>query len=143
MDEIDAIASNGGLARGVPTGFTELDEVTNGLHPGQMIIVAAGPGSGNRPWDWISCGRARSSTGWPASSSRLEMSKSEIIMRLLSAEAKIKLGDMRSGQMSDHDWTRLARRIERNQRGAAVHRRLAEPDDDGDPRQSAAAEAEG
>ena len=42
MDEIDAIASNGGLARGVPTGFTELDDVTNGLHPGQMIIVAAG-----------------------------------------------------------------------------------------------------
>src|ERR1700760_90591 len=46
MDEIDAIASSGGLARGVPTGFTELDEVTNGLHPGQMIIVAARPGVG-------------------------------------------------------------------------------------------------
>ena len=46
MDEIDAIASNGGLARGVPTGFVELDEVTNGLHPGQMIVVAARPGMG-------------------------------------------------------------------------------------------------
>ncbi len=46
MDEIDAIASNGGVSRGVPTGFTELDEVTNGLHPGQMIIVAARPGVG-------------------------------------------------------------------------------------------------
>jgi replicative DNA helicase len=46
MDEIDAIASNGGISRGVPTGFTELDEVTNGLHPGQMIIVAARPGVG-------------------------------------------------------------------------------------------------
>src|SRR4029077_21012150 len=46
MDEIDAIASNGGLARGVPTGFVELDEVTNGLHPGQMIIIAARPGVG-------------------------------------------------------------------------------------------------
>src|ERR1700744_1080094 len=45
-DEIDAIASNGGLARGVPTGFTELDEVTNGLHSGQMVIVAARPGVG-------------------------------------------------------------------------------------------------
>ena len=70
MDEIDAIASNGALARGVPTGFTELDEVTNGLHPGQMIIVAARPGVGNRLSDWTSCGRVRSSTGWPASSSR-------------------------------------------------------------------------
>ena len=46
MDEIDAIASSGGISRGVPTGFTELDEVTNGLHPGQMIIVAARPGVG-------------------------------------------------------------------------------------------------
>jgi replicative DNA helicase len=46
MDEIDAIASQGGLARGVPTGFLELDEVTNGLHPGQMIVVAARPGVG-------------------------------------------------------------------------------------------------
>ncbi|WP_144208474.1 replicative DNA helicase [Mycobacterium tilburgii] len=46
MDEIDAIASGGGIAHGVPTGFTELDEVTNGLHPGQMIIVAARPGVG-------------------------------------------------------------------------------------------------
>lgn len=46
MDEIDAIASQGGMARGVPTGFTELDEVTNGLHPGQMIVIAARPGMG-------------------------------------------------------------------------------------------------
>ena len=46
MDEIDAIASQGGMSRGVPTGFVELDEVTNGLHPGQMIIVAARPGVG-------------------------------------------------------------------------------------------------
>jgi replicative DNA helicase len=41
----------------------------------------------------------------------LEMSKTEIVMRLLSAEAKIKLGDMRSGKMTDDDWTKLARRM--------------------------------
>ena len=46
MDEIDSIASRGGISLGVPTGFSELDEVTNGLHPGQMIIVAARPGVG-------------------------------------------------------------------------------------------------
>jgi replicative DNA helicase len=46
MDELDDLATNGGMARGVPTGFTELDEVTNGLHPGQMITVAARPGVG-------------------------------------------------------------------------------------------------
>ncbi|SOJ52535.1 Replicative DNA helicase [Mycobacterium simulans] len=252
MDEIDAIASNGGLARGVPTGFTELDEVTNGLHPGQMIIVAARPGVGKAlalntplptPSGWttmgdvavgdelldadgrptrvvaatevmlghpcyeitfsdgtvivadaqhqwptghgirtsaqLRCGRDTSAPAGSGHAGRrtavlapvlridavrrvpsvavrcvqvdnperlylagrgmvpthnstlgldfmrscsikhrlasvifsLEMSKSEIVMRLLSAEAKIKLSDMRSGRMNDDDWTRLARRM--------------------------------
>ncbi len=255
MDEIDAIASSGGMSRGVPTGFTELDEVTNGLHPGQMIIVAARPGVGKAlaldtplptPAGWttmgdvavgdvlldadglstrvvaatevllgrpcyeiefsdgtvvvadamhqwptcrgirrsaqLRCGldtvaAAGSITGHAQRGSTalmapvlqvdsvrrvdsvpvrcvqvdnaahlylagrgmvpthnstlgldfmrscsikhrmasvifsLEMSKSEIVMRLLSAEAKIKLSDMRSGRMNDDDWTRLARRM--------------------------------
>lgn len=46
MDELDDLTTCGGLARGVPTGFAELDELTNGLHPGQMITVAARPGVG-------------------------------------------------------------------------------------------------
>ncbi len=46
MDEIDAISSRGGTALGVPTGFAELDQVTNGLHPGQMVIVAGRPAMG-------------------------------------------------------------------------------------------------
>ena len=46
MDEIDSIASRGGISTGVPTGFSDLDEVTNGLHPGQMIIIAARPAMG-------------------------------------------------------------------------------------------------
>jgi replicative DNA helicase len=111
MDEIDAIASSGGLARGVPTGFSELDEVTNGLHPGQMIIVAARPGVGKSTLG-LDLMRSCSIKHRLASVIfSLEMSKSEIVMRLLSAEAKIKLADMRSGRMSDEDWTRLARRM--------------------------------
>jgi replicative DNA helicase len=46
LDEIDAIASRGGASAGVPTGFVDLDAVTNGLHPGQMVIIAARPGIG-------------------------------------------------------------------------------------------------
>jgi replicative DNA helicase len=111
MDEIDAIASSGGLARGVPTGFTELDDVTNGLHPGQMIIVAARPGVGKSTLglDFMRSCSIRHRMASVIFS--LEMSKSEIVMRLLSAEAKIQLSDMRSGRMNDDDWTRLARRM--------------------------------
>lgn len=46
MDELDTLSTNGGMASGVPTGFTDLDELTNGLHPGQMVTVAARPGVG-------------------------------------------------------------------------------------------------
>jgi replicative DNA helicase len=46
MDEIDAIASRGGTSLGIPTGFADFEAVTNGLHPGQMIIIAARPGIG-------------------------------------------------------------------------------------------------
>lgn len=111
MDEIDAIASAGGISKGVPTGFTDLDEITNGLHPGQMIIVAARPGVGKSTigMDFLrSCSIKHQ---MPSVIFSLEMSKTEIVMRLLSAEAKIKLGDMRAGRMSDDDWTRLARRM--------------------------------
>ena len=111
MDEIDAIASNGGLARGVPTGFTELDDLTNGLHGGQMIVLAARPGMGKSTLglDFLRSCSIKNRLASVIFS--LEMSKSEIVMRLLSAEAKIKLADMRSGRMSDDDWTRLARRM--------------------------------
>nr|WP_208410323.1 replicative DNA helicase [Mycolicibacterium fluoranthenivorans] len=111
MDEIDAIASAGGMAHGVPTGFIDLDEVTNGLHGGQMIIVAARPGVGKSTLglDFMrSCSIKHRMASVIFS---LEMSKSEIVMRMLSAEANIKLGDMRSGRMNDDDWTRLARRM--------------------------------
>ena len=111
MDEIDAIASRGGVALGVPTGFVDLDAATNGLHPGQMIVVAARPGLGKST---LGLDFARSCSvkhGLTSAVFSLEMSKSEIVMRLLSAEARIRLADMRAGRMSDDDWTRMARRM--------------------------------
>jgi len=111
MDEIDAIASDGGISRGVPTGFTDLDEVTNGLHPGQMIIVAARPGIGKSTLGLDFCRSASIKHGMTSVIFSLEMSRTEIVMRMLSAEARIRLQDMRSGRMSDDDWTRLARRM--------------------------------
>jgi replicative DNA helicase len=111
MDEIDAIASRGGASAGVPTGFADLDTVTNGLHPGQMIIIAARPGIGKSTLG-LDLARSCSVThGMASVIFSLEMSRTEIVMRLLSAEAKIRLSDMRSGRMTDDDWTRLARRM--------------------------------
>jgi replicative DNA helicase len=46
LDEIEAIGSRGGVMTGVPTGFNDLDSLTNGLHPGQMVVIAARPAIG-------------------------------------------------------------------------------------------------
>ncbi len=111
MDEIDAIASRGGMSAGVPTGFADLDAVTNGLHPGQMVIVAARPGIGKSTLALDISRHAAVKHNLAAVIFSLEMSKTEITMRLLSAEASIKLGQMRNGTMSEQDWQKIVRRM--------------------------------
>ena len=111
LEEIDAIASRGGVLAGVPTGFADLDSVTNGLHAGQMIVVAARPAIGKST---LGLDLARSASirhGLTSAIFSLEMSRNEIAMRLLSAEAGIALNHLRSGTMSDGDWQKLARKM--------------------------------
>ena len=110
MDEIDAIASHG-ASSGVPTGFIGLDELTNGLHAGQMVIVAARPGVGKSTLalDWARSAAVKHRMATVIFS--LEMSRTEITMRLLSAEAEIKLASMRNGRMGDVEWQKIVRRM--------------------------------
>jgi len=110
MDEIDRISATGGIGTGIPTGFSRLDEITNGLHAGQMITVAGRPGSGKST---LALDFARSTAvkhRKPTVVFSLEMGKLELMMRLFSAEASVPLRNMRSGHMADQDWQRMARR---------------------------------
>ena len=109
--EIEAIGSRGGNMSGVPTGFADLDSLTNGLHPGQMIVVAARPAIGKSTLALDFARAASIKAGMASVIFSLEMSRNEITMRLLSAEARVALHSMRTGQMSEDDWTRLARRM--------------------------------
>ena len=111
LDEIEAIGSRGGQMVGVPTGFTDLDALTNGLHPGQLIVVAARPGVGKSALALDFARAASVKHGLASVIFSLEMSRTEITMRLLSAEARVPLHHMRQGSMSDDDWARLARRM--------------------------------
>jgi replicative DNA helicase len=111
MDELDAIASRGGVSRGVPTGIRDLDELTNGLQAGQMIVIAARPGVGKSTLGLDIARSAAIRSGQATCIFSLEMSKHEITMRLLSAEAKVPLHHMRAGSLSDEDWSKLARRM--------------------------------
>jgi replicative DNA helicase len=109
LDEIEAIGSHGGAMVGVPTGFSDLDALTNGLHGGQMVVVAARPGAGKSTMALDICRSASIRHGLTSAVFSLEMSRNEITMRLLSAEARVALHKMRSGTLSDQDWNSLAR----------------------------------
>jgi replicative DNA helicase len=111
MDELETIGGRNGLMSGVPTGFQDLDRLTNGLHPGQMIVIAGRPGSGKSTMGLDVARAAAIKHGQSSVIFSLEMSKTEITMRLLSAEARVALAHMRSGNMTDDDWARLARRM--------------------------------
>jgi replicative DNA helicase len=110
LDEIEKISSTGGIGTGIPTGFAQLDEITNGLHPGQMITVAGRPGSGKSTLALDFARSAAIKHQKPTAIFSLEMGKLEIMMRLFSAEAGVALSNMRSGHMNDTDWRRLALR---------------------------------
>jgi replicative DNA helicase len=111
LDEIEAIGAHGGVMTGVPTGFSDLDRLLNGLHPGQLIIIAGRPGLGKSTASMDIARHAAVRANCPSAIFSLEMSKVEIVMRLLSAEARVPLHALRSGQLSEDDWTKLARRM--------------------------------
>jgi replicative DNA helicase len=111
LDEIEAIGNRDAGLYGVPTGFADLDDLTNGLHAGQMIIVAARPAVGKSTIALDLCRAASIHNNLTSVFFSLEMTKSEITMRLLSAEAKVPLNHIRNGQLSEDDWTKLARKM--------------------------------
>lgn len=110
IDEMEAIESRSGVMAGVPTGFADLDELTNGLHAGQMIIVAARPSIGKSTLGLDICRAASVKNRLTSAFFSLEMSKTEIVMRLLSAEAQVPLNHIRNGKMTEDDWQRVVRK---------------------------------
>lgn len=107
-EEIELASGRGGQMIGVPTGFSELDSLTNGLHPGQLIIIAARPALGKSTLALDFARAASIGHDLPSIFFSLEMGRSEIAMRLLSAESNVFLQSMRKGTVRNEDWTTLA-----------------------------------
>jgi replicative DNA helicase len=108
VDEIEAARGRDGQMTGIPTGFQGLDQLTNGLHPGQLIVIAARPALGKST---LALDFARSAAirhQLPTILFSLEMGRSEIAMRLMSAEAAVPLQAMRKGTLDQRDWTTIA-----------------------------------
>ncbi|WP_115728231.1 replicative DNA helicase [Actinomyces culturomici] len=108
LERLEDIQDSQGKLQGVPTGFKDLDDLTQGLHGGQMIIVAARPAMGKSTLALDFCRSASIRHGITSLIFSLEMSQQEIAMRMLSAESGVFLSKMQSGSMTDQDWRRVS-----------------------------------
>jgi replicative DNA helicase len=110
IDELQATQNRDGRLTGISTGFKDLDLLTQGLQPGQLVVVAARPAMGKSTLalDFARACSIRDSL--PSAFFSLEMSVSEINMRMLSAEARVGLHKMRAGTLTEDDWTHISRR---------------------------------
>ena len=111
-DDIDAIEELGrrnGALVGLPSGFDDLDALLGGFQPGQFVIVAGRPAMGKSTlaMDFVRACSVKNDI--PTGFFSLEMGRREINHRLLSATAKVALHHIRTGQMTEEDWSRLAR----------------------------------
>jgi replicative DNA helicase len=106
--EIEECVSRKSLIDGIPTGFTELDRITGGLHSGELIVVAARPGVGKTS---LALNIATSAAGKPGKRVgifSLEMSRSAVTKRMILAEAEVDRYKARSGYLNSEDWFRIS-----------------------------------
>ena len=93
---------------GLPTGFRELDRMTNGLQPSDLIIVAARPSMGKTSFALNVARRAAMQSKKPVVVFTLEMSAAQLAMRLLCCEARVDSHKLQQGNLDEHDWDNLA-----------------------------------
>jgi replicative DNA helicase len=96
---------------GVPTGFPDLDRVTSGLQASNLIIVAARPGVGKSTLGLDVARHASVRAGVPTVVFSLEMSRTELVQRLMCAECSVDMQRLRTGRMNDSDWNKLTRSL--------------------------------
>jgi replicative DNA helicase len=111
LDTIEKLHARKELVTGVPTGFTDLDELTSGLQPSDLIIVAGRPSMGKTSLVLNIAQHVGTRTANTVGVFSLEMSKEQLFLRLLTGEARIDAQRMRRGYLGEGDWGRLSRAI--------------------------------
>jgi len=97
------------LITGVATGFAKLDELTSGLQPSDLIIVAGRPSMGKTAFALNIAQHAAIQGGIPSAIFSLEMAKEQLALRMLCSEAKVDAHRLRGGFLSEADWPKLTR----------------------------------
>ncbi len=98
---------------GVPTGFSDLDRITNGWQPSDLIIIAARPGMGKTAFTLALTRNAAIDFQKPVAFFSLEMSSQQLAQRLLSMESEISGTKLRNAQLEDYEWQQLNTAIDK------------------------------
>lgn len=108
MNRIESLFSNNSSITGLPTGFYELDRITLGLQPSDLVIIAGRPSMGKSTFalnitEFISVKKNITTVIFS-----LEMSSEQLSMKIISSISKIKLSKIKNGQLKDSEWSRFA-----------------------------------
>src|SRR5205814_9068563 len=107
FERITALYEAGADVTGVPAGFLDLDRLTSGFQPGNLIIAAARPSMGKSAPGLCMAANLAVRHGTPVAIFTLEMSKPEVTQRLMCSEAKVEANRLRTGKLGPDDWPRL------------------------------------
>ena len=106
---IDQLSQSKELVTGLPTGFVDIDEMTSGLQKGELVIVAARPAMGKTSFCLNVAQHASLKAGETVGLFSLEMSKEQLVLRMLCADARVDAHKLRTGRLQEKDWARLAK----------------------------------
>jgi replicative DNA helicase len=109
MERIEALQRGGKTVTGVPTGFADLDELTSGFQPADLVVIAARPSMGKTALTLNIAQHAAIEAQVSVAFFSLEMSKESLVQRMLTSEARVDAQRLRKGMLRDDDFPRLAR----------------------------------
>ena len=107
LDKIELASRNKGNVTGIPTGFTDLDYKTSGMQPSDLVLVAARPSMGKTAFVLNMAQHMAFRNQVTVAIFSLEMSKEQLVNRLLSLESRVDSQAIRTGNLTDEDWAKL------------------------------------
>lgn len=112
IDELYSRDSNSDIT-GVPTGFADLDRMTSGLQPGDLVIVAGRPSMGKTAFSINIGENVAIDSGLPVAVFSMEMGGTQLAMRMLGSVGRLDQHRLRTGRLVDEDWPRLTHAIQK------------------------------
>jgi len=113
LDRVQEMADNPNDITGVPTGFYDLDRMTSGLQPGDMVVLAARPSMGKTAFAINIAEHVALNEGLPVAVFSMEMGAAQLAVRIVGSIGRIDQGHLRTGKLTDEEWPRLTEAIEK------------------------------